>query len=133
MPVLADKAYTQHAADLGNGVVPMMVALHSQMHQMMHGHSSPADMHANMQKTFASLDTDGNGVVTFGEFEAHHLAVLRQTFDSIDSDQDGKIDPRELETAEKHLPPGMAPDQAVSFEKLDANRDGGISWEEFLG
>jgi len=131
--VLADKAYTQHATDLGNGVVPAMVSLHARMHQMMHAGSSPAEMQAGMKKAFASLDTDGNGVVTFGEFEARHLAVLRQTFDTIDGNQDGKIEPAELEAAEKRFPAGFGADQAVSFQKFDTNRDGGISWEEFLG
>jgi len=131
--VLADKVYAEHSADLGNGVVPMMVALHAHMHQMMHAGSSPAQMHAGMQKAFGSLDADKNGVVTFGEFEAHHLAVLRQTFDTIDTDQDGKITPAELGAAEKRFPSDAMAGHPVSFEKLDGNRDGGISWEEFLG
>jgi Ca2+-binding EF-hand superfamily protein len=131
--VLSDKAYVEHSADLGHGAVPMMVAIHSGLHQLVHGTASAAEMHANMRKTFASLDGDGNGTVTFGEFESHHLAVLRHTFDSIDADQDGTIERTELDTAMKRLPAGAAAVHAVSFEQFDANHDGGISWEEFLG
>jgi Ca2+-binding EF-hand superfamily protein len=110
-----------------------MVAVHSQVHALVHGTASAAEMHANMQKTFASLDSDGNGTVSFGEFESHHLAVLRHTFDSIDADQDGRIEPGELDTAIKHLPAGAVTAHMVSFDQLDTNHDGGISWEEFLG
>jgi Ca2+-binding EF-hand superfamily protein len=131
--VLADKAYSQHAAELGHGVVPMMVAIHSGVHDLIHGSTPTAEMHADMRKTFASLDGDGNGVVSFGEFESHHLAVLRRTFDSIDADQSGEIARAELETAMKHLPAGVVAAHAVSFDQLDLDRDGGISWEEFLG
>lgn len=131
--VLSDKAYVEHSVDLGHGVVPIMVAVHAGVHQLVHGSASAAEMHANMQKTFASLDSDGNGTVSFGEFESHHLEVLRHTFDSIDSDQDGRIDPAELDAAIKHLPSGVTAAHAVSFEQLDGNHDGGISWEEFLG
>jgi Ca2+-binding EF-hand superfamily protein len=131
--LLADKAYAEHAGDLGHGVVPMMVAIHTGIHDLVHGSAPAAGMHADMRKAFASLDGDGNGAVSFGEFESHHLAVLRGTFDSIDADQDGAIERAELDTAMKRLPAGVAATQMVSFDRLDLDHDGGISWEEFLG
>jgi Ca2+-binding EF-hand superfamily protein len=131
--VLADKTYAEHSADLGHGVVPMMVAIHSGLHDLVHGSAPAAGMHADMRKAFASLDGDGNGAVSFGEFESHHLAVLRRTFDSIDADQDGAIGRGELETAMKRLPAGVLAAHAVSFDRFDLNHDGAISWEEFLG
>jgi Ca2+-binding EF-hand superfamily protein len=131
-PLLADEAYARHQADLGSGVVPIMVAVHSGVHQLVHGSAAP-EMKAHMQATFASLDGDKNGAVTFGEFESHHLSVLRKAFDGMDSNQDGKIGQAELDTAIAHMPQGVAAAHPVSFAQLDHNRDGGISWEEFLG
>jgi Ca2+-binding EF-hand superfamily protein len=130
---LAGAAYLQHKEQLGHGAVPMMVAVHSGMMQM-HGGADSPEMHANMAKTFSSLDGDGDGAVTFGEFEARHLAMIRQAFDSIDADQDGKVTEQELGSAMEHMPQGMAAHAPMpSFAKLDANHDGAISWTEFLG
>lgn len=125
-------AYLQHQADLGHGAVPLMVAVHSGMMHAIHGGGS-AEAHASMQRTFAGLDGDSDGAVTFGEFESHHLAVIRRAFDSIDADQDGRIAKPELDTATQHLPQGAVKAHAVSFDRLDADGDGAISWEEFLG
>jgi Ca2+-binding EF-hand superfamily protein len=131
-PLLADEAYSRHQADLGHGAVPIMVAVHSGLQRLVHGPATP-EMRAHMEATFASLDGDKNGTVTFGEFESHHLAVLRHAFDEIDADQDGRIAPAELDAAMAHMPQGAATAHLVSFAQLDGNRDGGISWEEFLG
>jgi Ca2+-binding EF-hand superfamily protein len=131
-PLLADEAYARHRADLGSGVVPIMVAVHSGMHRPAHGAAVP-ETKAHMRASFASLDGDSNGAVTFGEFESHHLAFLRHAFDEIDADQDGKIEQAELTAAMAHMPQAVTAAHPVSFAQLDGNRDGGISWEEFLG
>ena len=131
-PLLADEAYARHQADLGSGVVPIMVAVHSGAHRQSHVAATP-ESKAHMKEMFASLDGDKSGSVTFGEFESHHLAVLRHAFDEIDADQDGRIEQAELSAAIAHMPPGAMAAHPVSFAQLDGNRDGGISWEEFLG
>lgn len=131
-PLLADEAYARHQADLGSGVVPIMVAVHSGMHRSTHG-AATAQTKAHMQASFASLDGDSDGSVTFGEFESHHLTFLRHAFDEIDTDQDGKIEQAELTAAIAHMPPAATAAHPVPFAQLDGNRDGGISWEEFLG
>ena len=74
-PLLADEAYARHQADLGSGVVPIMVAVHSGAHRQAHAAATP-ETKAHMKQMFASLDGDKRGSVTFGEFESHHLAVL---------------------------------------------------------
>lgn len=128
---LAGAAYLEHKADLGHGAVPLMVAVHSRFHHPA-GDAAAAEIQANLRKTFANLDGDGSGAITFGEFESHHLVVIRHAFDSIDADQDGKIAKAELESAMQHLPDEATP-HAVPFEGLDGNRDGAIDWNEFLG
>lgn len=128
---MAGAAYLEHKSDLGHGAVPLMVAVHSSFHARAHGAASP-EAKAGMRKTFAKLDGDASGTITFGEFESHHLAVIRHAFDSIDADQNGKIARAELETAMQHIPDEAAPD-TVPFERLDGNSDGAIDWKEFLG
>ena len=125
-----DVIFSHNPPDLGH-VVPMMIAVHSATHQALSDERSPA-AHAAARDIFSRLDGDGNGAITFGEFESHHLAALRQGFDALDADQDARIDQAEYAAMRSHLPRDMAA-HAASFGQLDTDRDNGISWEEFIG
>lgn len=46
-------------------------------------------------------------------------------FDGTDEDKDGKLSRTEVEKKSRYL--------TDNFDKLDANKDGFLSWEEFLG
>ena len=130
---LASAAYAHQSVNMGQGAIQLIVAVHSGMARMFHGAGSQ-DAQADTHKSFASLDGDGNGAVTFGEFEAHHLAMVRHVFDTIDAGQDGKIDKSELSAAMEHIPAGVSAFASVpSFDRLDTDSDGAISWVEFLG
>ena len=130
---LASEPYAHHSADMGQGAIPLIVAAHSGMARIFHGSGSPQGQ-ADMHKSFAALDSDGNGAVTFGEFEAHHLEMVRHVFDTIDASQDGTIERSELSAAMEHIPAGVSALASVpSFERLDADSNGAISWAEFLG
>ena len=119
-----------HDIDLGN-MMALMIAHHSGADQSPHG---PVPDHAveMMRTAFAGQDSDGNGAVSFGEFESHHLGALRQAFDVIDADHDGGIDEGEFDGMMGHLPQHTAA-HAKPFAELDGDASGTISWAEFLG
>jgi Ca2+-binding EF-hand superfamily protein len=126
-----DLIFSHDPPDLGQGVVPMMIAVHSATREALSDERS-AEAHAAAPEIFSRLDGDGNGAITFGEFQSHHLAALRHGFDALDADQDARINQAEYAVMRSHLPGDMAA-HAPSFGQLDANHDDGISWEEFLG
>jgi hypothetical protein len=119
-----------HDIDLGN-MMALMIAHHSGADQSPHG---PVPDHAveMMRAAFAGQDSDGNGAVSFGEFESHHLGALRQAFDVIDADHDGGIDEGEFDGMMGRLPHHTAA-HAKPFAELDGDASGTISWAEFLG
>jgi Ca2+-binding EF-hand superfamily protein len=96
---------------------------------------------ANMEaRRFSEFDADKDEAVTFEEFVAHHRSMLTQAFKSMDANGDGEITQAEME------PPPPLPDASGkphmrvafrgapgedSFAKLDKNKDGAISEEEF--
>ena len=84
-----------------------------------------------MQIVFAKQDSDGNGVVSFGEFEAAQLGTLRATFEFVDFDDDGAIEENELREVLGHLPAAAAR-KVRPFAEIDRNGDAAISWDEFL-
>lgn len=117
-------------ADLGS-MMPLMIVLHSDAARSPHG-PPPKEGATMLQAAFASQDSDGNGVVSFGEFESHHLGALRRAFDFIDADQDGAIDESEYGRMMSHLPSEAAA-HATPFAEIDTDGDGKIDWPEFLG
>ena len=121
---------TLRQVDLGS-MMPLMIMLHSGMGGS--AHDAPSRHGAAMlEAAFARQDGDKDGVVSFGEFESHHLGALRQAFDTIDGDKDGAIDVRELEAMMRHLPHETAA-HVKPFAELDSDGNGAISWSEFLG
>lgn len=85
----------------------------------------PKDM---LQGEFAREDRDGNGRVTYAEFEAYHRQIVHDGFAGIDSNGDGFLEQPEYAAA-RAAAPG---DAGAGFDELDANRDGRISEAEFL-
>jgi Ca2+-binding EF-hand superfamily protein len=96
--------------------------------------SGTAPPEAMLRAEFVKHDGDGDGSVTFAEFETYHLRMIRAGFVSIDRNGDGGLDRAEFETAVRAAAraPAEAPAEA-GFEELDANRDGRISEQEFFG
>lgn len=89
---------------------------------------------AILRSEFVRHDKNGNGSVTFAEFEAYHRGMIRAGFVSIDKNRDGGLDRSEFETAVGAAAPAPAEAPAAArFEELDANRDGRISEQEFFG
>jgi Ca2+-binding EF-hand superfamily protein len=83
-----------------------------------------------MQSEFTKEDRDGNGSVTFAEFQAYHQGMLHEGFASIDTNADGFVQPAEYQAAIAAAPGGG--DEA-RFENLDKDKDGRISEAEFFG
>lgn len=83
-----------------------------------------------LQIVFGSQDSDGNGVVSYGEFESANLKTLREAFEFIDFDDDAGIEEHELREVIRHLPPAAA-EMVRPFAEIDSNRDATISWDEF--
>jgi len=89
------------------------------------------DMSEMLRHAFAEHDTDRNGVITFGEFESHRLAMYRLAFEQLDSDRDGAIEASEYDEAVRRAPRlPAAPVHPLNAD--DDDNDGQISWNEFL-
>lgn len=74
------------------------------------------------KREFRVLDSNGNGIVTAGEFAEH---LTREGFRKLDTNTDGKISPAEWSTAE------TAKAATPLFRELDSNRDGSLVMTEF--
>jgi Ca2+-binding EF-hand superfamily protein len=93
---------------------------------------SQDDLAEMLDDAFAEQDGDRNGVVTFGEWETHHLAMFRQAFDQTDLDKDGGIEPPEYDKALRRRPRWL-PEAPRPFASADKNGDGRITWNEYRG
>jgi len=101
---------------------------------------------------FRSIDSDGEGTVTWEEFsvaaaaattaaevEAAHLKALRDTFDQLDKDGTGSVDKKEwgqyLRANQEVLAAALGgmtlPQLGRMSRAADADADGTVSWEEF--
>jgi Ca2+-binding EF-hand superfamily protein len=83
-----------------------------------------------LQIVFGDQDSDGNGVVSYGEFEAANLKTLREAFEFMDFDDDAGIEEHELREVVRHLPSPAAA-TVRPFDEIDSNRNAVISWDEF--
>jgi Ca2+-binding EF-hand superfamily protein len=85
---------------------------------------------AAMAKTrgpdFSALDADGNGQITLQEMQA----TASNRFGEVDTDGDGFLTPAELE-AHARLSAGSRAERMMS--RMDANNDGKLSLEEMAG
>ncbi|MEO5660520.1 MAG: EF-hand domain-containing protein [Polaromonas sp.] len=76
---------------------------------------------ANAQTSVPRLDETGHR----GEIARKMKAKAAAQFDAADADKDGKLSKTEAATISDYY--------ASIFEKNDANKDGFLSWEEFVG
>jgi Ca2+-binding EF-hand superfamily protein len=67
--------------------------------------SGTAPPEAMLRAEFVKHDGDGDGSVTFAEFETYHLRMIRAGFVSIDRNGDGGLDRAEFETAVRAAAP----------------------------
>ena len=92
---------------------------------------------ADASRILAAADKDGDGTVSFDEFAelvrpvyADSGAALRAAFDMFDADQSGYIDRQELSVMLRKL--GFEWQGAHVFEAADTNKDGKVTYDEFL-
>ena len=77
--------------------------------------------------------TDLNTVRTI-DIDASELSELRQSFDACDSNGDGWIVSKEFSILLHSLDQELSDDECLlAFELTDADGDGSISFEEFMG
>lgn len=76
---------------------------------------------ANAQTMVPRLDETGSRGDVARKMKAKSAAL----FDAADADKDGKLSKLEAATISEYY--------ANSFEKHDTNKDGFLSWEEFVG
>jgi Ca2+-binding EF-hand superfamily protein len=129
--ILEDKAGAQSALaqmDLGK-MLPTLFVYHASGGLTGRVAGLPSTRN-RLQIVFGGEDSDGNGVVSYGEFEAANLKTLRQAFEFIDFDDDAAIEEHELREVIRHLPASAAATMR-SFADIDTNRNASISWDEF--
>ena len=92
--------------------------------------TAPPTTGVSIETLYAGMDRDGDGVVGFDEFKAHHVSVAAQSFATLDGDGDGRVTRLEFDEA---LPPfpGADAHHAEIFVGLDGNRDGVLTRKEF--
>ncbi len=119
-----------HAAMQGlhlGDVIPLVMAIHFGV-----GMAEDDVTYGDLREAFASHDQNGDGNVTFGEFESQQLGELRWVFDTIDADSTGAIEESEFNLMLGHLPASFA-QHAKSFGEIDKDGSGMIDWAEFQG
>lgn len=69
------------------------------------------------------MDLDGDGRLSFEEFEAHHRALVDRAFAAVDADKDGFLSPGEI---------GGDGDHLGAIAAFDRDADGRLSRQEFM-
>ncbi len=93
------------------------------------GEVTQAEMEAAKAARFATVDTNGDGVLSAEELAAQASAQVAERtakmIERFDADGDGALSQEEMPK------PRRGGDSAKMFERLDADGSGGISKEEF--
>ncbi len=103
------------------------------------------------QEEFAGMDTNGDGDVSIGEFEARMRALFTRGYELLDEDGDGKLTKAEFAVSAdgqallRRSPAGIDRDAEpgsvttlsdvqveAGFAAMDANGDSGVTLEEYL-
>lgn len=120
---------------------------------------SPEELGALYRKvraeSFAAIDYNGDGQVSFDEYERHNRELLEAGFERLDADGDGFLTKAEYTAApmvaisavrtetvetggEKRIELRVGdgdhelPDRGAAFDKLDGNGDGRLSLQEYM-
>jgi Ca2+-binding EF-hand superfamily protein len=102
------------------------------------------------RRSFTGFDADGDGRISLKEYQARQMTLLANGFHRLDKDGDGAVTPGEYAAIGQLLlltPVNSEPEFGVSgkygalvspdsidanFAKLDANRDGKLTLQEYL-
>jgi Ca2+-binding EF-hand superfamily protein len=96
----------------------------------------------NLDDDFRRFDADGDGSVSYDEFQASLASMIEPVFAATDANNDGKLSQQELtaplsitanmvESLHPAGPlPGPSPEE--SFRIFDRNGDGAVTFEEFV-
>jgi Ca2+-binding EF-hand superfamily protein len=90
---------------------------------------------ASAKEWLQLMDTDSDGTVTKTEY----LAYMDKQFDKLDTDHDGTLDVKELKAlrglpatdTEGKIEPGKTPSAKQMLLKMDPDKDGTVSKDEF--
>lgn len=104
---------------------------------------SQEDAKSAVGDDFRRFDADGDGSVSYAEFQAALASMIEPVFEATDTNHDGKLSLRELETPltiRANLAmgaikaPGKLPDQPPeeAFRIYDRNGDGVVTFDEFV-
>lgn len=97
------------------------------------GEKCDSPLHATQQETmFKNADTNGDGSISKAEFKAYYARQSAKHFKELDANKDGKLTPDETQGGHKSVMgknDGTAHlDQR--FNAADTNHDGGLDMEE---